>query len=160
MIRRPPRSTLLASSAASDVYKRQLQPNSDGLQPSRFLLSPFSGLEVNFALQTRDDKSAFVQGDLECLSLGEYLGTSQKCHLRLQPFRQAPKLFERPISIAYSHSHCDALPLASRLTITASLRSELFTKPNVARRTFTELLHYTNIHLRSKDATRGSWPYY
>ena len=42
MIRRPPRSTLLASSAASDVYKRQLQPTSDGLQPTRDGLQPDS----------------------------------------------------------------------------------------------------------------------
>src|SRR5678810_1428805 len=35
MIRRPPRSTLDRSSAASDVYKRQL-PNGPTLSPSRF----------------------------------------------------------------------------------------------------------------------------
>src|SRR5665648_1286796 len=31
MIRRPPRSTLSSSSAASDVYKRQRYPNTSGL---------------------------------------------------------------------------------------------------------------------------------
>src|SRR5674536_251869 len=35
MIRRPPRSTLSSSSAASDVYKRQLQPTAGSLRRRR-----------------------------------------------------------------------------------------------------------------------------
>eukprot|EP00656_Telonema_subtile_P000050 TRINITY_DN10017_c0_g1_i3.p1 TRINITY_DN10017_c0_g1~~TRINITY_DN10017_c0_g1_i3.p1 ORF type:complete len:116 (+),score=21.50 TRINITY_DN10017_c0_g1_i3:76-423(+) len=36
MIRRPPRSTLSSSSAASDVYKRQVSTQSTGSRPSRY----------------------------------------------------------------------------------------------------------------------------
>src|SRR5678815_4188085 len=40
MIRRPPRSTLDRSSAASDVYKRQRGRRPSGLQPASMLRSP------------------------------------------------------------------------------------------------------------------------
>ena len=55
MIRRPPRSTLDRSSAASDVYKRQVQKVDECMKNIGFKMGPFElmdliGIDINFAV--------------------------------------------------------------------------------------------------------------
>ena len=63
MIRRPPRSTPLYSSAASDVYKRQLQPQ--GARQPRVLLG--------LAVLELEERAVLELEEKEVLVLGEWV---------------------------------------------------------------------------------------
>src|SRR5665648_1296855 len=101
MIRRPPRSTLSSSSAASDVYKRQAYTNKD-VSPSQweiwkyYWISKIFGLtfglklmekgeenaQINYAMIAAEVPEAFEVAEDENKHEKELLGLIQEEHLK------------------------------------------------------------------------------
>src|SRR5664279_6109119 len=76
MLRRPPRSTLSSSSAASDVYKRQELQQPDGRQDIEGWRAPFDGLsqtspEVRLARRIQAEIKRLVESGTMTGSTGK-----------------------------------------------------------------------------------------
>src|SRR5664280_924567 len=97
MIRRPPRSTLSSSSAASDVYKRQVDVADDRV--ARNFLQPLSEKRRRTAvreraarLEVRHDDRLFRREDLRRLGHEVH---ARECDDLLRNLRPAPRELER-----------------------------------------------------------------
>eukprot|EP00656_Telonema_subtile_P033597 TRINITY_DN3733_c0_g2_i2.p1 TRINITY_DN3733_c0_g2~~TRINITY_DN3733_c0_g2_i2.p1 ORF type:complete len:673 (-),score=199.77 TRINITY_DN3733_c0_g2_i2:508-2526(-) len=73
MIRRPPRSTLSSSSAASDVYKRQVSTQSTGVwQPTSTARQSYAGMEAQGASAERDERPYQALEDITLYETASY----------------------------------------------------------------------------------------
>eukprot|EP00658_Telonema_sp_P-2_P047394 TRINITY_DN36054_c0_g1_i4.p1 TRINITY_DN36054_c0_g1~~TRINITY_DN36054_c0_g1_i4.p1 ORF type:complete len:483 (+),score=93.47 TRINITY_DN36054_c0_g1_i4:130-1578(+) len=104
MIRRPPRSTLSSSSAASDVYKRQVSTQSTGPDSNRMPMDR-RGLPALLFMSLLP-QCAFARWDPGYWDVGSHDGTMPKCD-----YAKYPSASFNPDDFTATGSGCDQFPL-------------------------------------------------
>eukprot|EP00658_Telonema_sp_P-2_P035211 TRINITY_DN25644_c0_g1_i1.p1 TRINITY_DN25644_c0_g1~~TRINITY_DN25644_c0_g1_i1.p1 ORF type:complete len:176 (-),score=36.69 TRINITY_DN25644_c0_g1_i1:187-714(-) len=109
MIRRPPRSTLSSSSAASDVYKRQVSTQSTGAAPQPIIiltLNPRPGTMRLCQAGLRGNSARMHRGVCSRTSVSGLLYSSGKGQPRVQLFtKEGCTLCDEAVDALWEASH-------------------------------------------------------